>query len=258
MKNARHLPAGFLALAVMTASVVPARAEEGGQATPVVVCPSEAGPHSRLAAKEIARYVFLCTGALPDMSRELPARGNAIVLATAAALGAEAFVIRTERQNGRRVWTISGGSPLGQLYGSYCFAEKLGVRFYLHGDVIPDERLKELPVVNETGQPLFALRGVNPWGSHPFGFDAWGADDYKAICTQLAKMRMNFLGVHCYPEGHPYSEPTVWHGRPGDFDDAGRVKFSYVSRYFNTLLTPAWGDYQPKKTSEYSFGGAWL
>ncbi len=25
--------------------------------------------------------------------------------------------------------------------------------------------------VDETGRPLFELRGVNPWGSHPFGFD---------------------------------------------------------------------------------------
>ena len=68
---------------------------------------------------------------------------------------------------------------------------------------------------------------MNPWGSHPFGFDAWSADDYKAIFTQLAKMRMNFLGIHCYPEGHPYAEPTVWHGLAGDFDAQGRVKASY-------------------------------
>ena len=69
---------------------------------------------------------------------------------------------------------------------------------------------------------------------------------------------MNFLGIHCYPEGHPYAEPTVWHGLADDFDAQGRVKSSYVSRYFNTLLTPAWGDYLPKKTSDYHFGAARL
>jgi hypothetical protein len=110
---------------------------------------------------------------------------------------------------------------VGTLYGAYRFAEKLGVRFYLHGDVIPDERLAAVPDVDETGRPLFALRGLNPWGSHPFGFDAWGTDDYKAIFAQLAKLRMNFLGVHCYPEGHPYAEPTVWLGTRGDFDERG-------------------------------------
>ena len=69
---------------------------------------------------------------------------------------------------------------------------------------------------------------------------------------------MNFLGLHCYPEGHPYAEPTVWHGLAGDFDAKGQVKASYVSRYFNTLLRPAWGDYRPQETSHFSFGGGLL
>jgi hypothetical protein len=124
---------------------------------------------------------------------------------------------------------------------------------------VPDDKIPfALPQLDETHAPLFALRGVNPWGSHPFGFDAWSVDDYKALFTQLAKMRMNFLGLHCYPEGHPYAEPTVWHGLSNEFDAQGRVVRGYVSRYFNTLLTSAWGDYRPKKTSDYSLGGAQL
>ena len=99
---------------------------------------------------------------------------------------------------------------------------------------------------------------MNPWGSHPFGFDAWGADDYKAVFTQLAKLRMNFLGIHCYPEGAPYAEPTVWMGLPGDFDQQGRVKSSYVSHYYNTLEEGHGGPILPKKTSGYSCGGAQL
>ena len=31
-----------------------------------------------------------------------------------------------------------GGDPIGTLYGAYRLAERLGVRFYLHGDVVPD------------------------------------------------------------------------------------------------------------------------
>lgn len=50
----------------------------------------------------------------------------------------------------------------------------------------------------------------------------------------------------------------MWHGLAGDFGASGRVKQSYQSRYFNTLLTPAWGDYLPRRTSDYSFGGALL
>ncbi len=220
-----------------------------------VVCPPDAAPRERLAALEIVRYVYLRTGQLPVL-RQLPATsGETIALErNPSQLGPQEFTIQTR---GQRI-TITGGGDLGVLYGAYRFAELLGVRFYLHGDVIPDERLTAWPEVNETGKPLFAIRGVNPWGWHPFGFDAWSADDYKAIFAQLAKMRMNFLGIHCYPEGHPRAEPTVWHGLAGDFDAEGRVKSSYVSRYFNTLLTSAWGDYLPTKTGDYSFGGALL
>jgi len=34
-----------------------------------------------------------------------------------------------------------------------------------------------------SGKPLFALRGVNLWNSHPFGSDARGTDDDKAVIT---------------------------------------------------------------------------
>ena len=67
------------------------------------------------------------------------------------------------------------------------------------------------------------------------------------------------MGIHCYPEGHPQAEPTVWHGLTGDFDTTGRVNRSYVTRYFNSLVGgKPWGDYLSKRTSEYSFGGALL
>ena len=178
----------------------------------VIVCPEGAPSNVKLAAKEVRRYVYLRTGTLLPLAVRAPA-GSAIVLKTDPALEKQQYRLKTDRP----VLTISGGSDVGVLYGAYAFAEKLGVRFYLHDDVVPDEKIPfQLPILDETRQPLFALRGVNPWGSHPFGFDAWSADDYKAIFTQLAKLRMNFLGIHCYPEGHPYAEPTVWHGLAGE------------------------------------------
>jgi hypothetical protein len=241
----------------------------------VIVVEDSAPALERLAAQEVRRYFFLRTGQRLELAGKVPAGADAIVLGTkdrplarqfldpeaarmVRSLQPQQFVLKTVSGRDPSRVLVVGGDRQGVLYGAYRYAELLGVRFYLHGDVVPDERLKDLPVVNEPGKPLFALRGVNPWGSHPFGFDAWSADDYKAIFAQLAKMRMNFLGIHCYPEGRPYAEPTVWHGLGGDFDASGRVAQSYPSRYFNTLLTPAWGDYLPKQTSDYSFGGALL
>ncbi len=121
-----------------------------------IVCPSQAPARVKLAAKEIRRYVYLRTGKLLPMAQI----GTGVTLQIEPALAAEEFRLQA---TGDRL-SVCGGSDLGVLYGAYRYAELLGVRFYLHGDVIPDERLKELPKATaEISGPLFALRGVNPW-----------------------------------------------------------------------------------------------
>ena len=229
---------------------------EPGRPAATILCPADAPAQVRLAAQEVRRYVYLRTGELLPIS-PLPSTqpAPAISLLLDAGLGTQEYRLKGTG----KTLAISGGSETAVLYGAYAFAEKLGVRFYLHGDVVPDGKMPfQLPPLDETKKPFFELRGLNPWGSHPFGFDAWGTDDYKAVITQLAKMRMNFIGMHCYPEGHPYAEPTVWLGPAGDFDAQGRVKASYVSRYYNTLFKPGWGGYAAKKTADYDFGAAQL
>jgi hypothetical protein len=261
--NTRNLGLNIRLIAVLALLAGLTRAESVGISTS-----KDALDLELLAAQEVSRYVYLRTGALPGKighhgtiviaQKNSPAITDEAVRAASRDLQAQQYVLKTTTSGNKKTWWIVGGDGTGTLYGAYRFAEKLGVRFYLHGDVIPDERLTTIPEMEETGKPLFALRGVNPWGSHPFGFDAWGAEDYKAIFSQLAKMRMNFLGIHCYPEGHPYAEPTVWLGTKDDFDAQGNVKSSYPSHYYNTLVKGTWGPILPKKTSEYSFGGSQL
>ena len=232
-----------LAILLAVACACPAH---GGQ----IMVTTDAPAKVQLAAKEVRRYVYLRTGEL------LPIAGGAgtIQLRVDGALQPQQFRLKSDGKS----LTITGGSDLGVLYGAYAFIEKLGVRFYLHGDVIPDGKIPlVLPVLDETRQPLFELRGINPWGCHPAGMDAWTADDYKAVFAQLAKMRMNFLGIHTYPDGLPFAEPTVWHGLGGDFDAQGRVKFSYASHYFSTLASGFQG-YVEKPTGDYGFGGSLL
>ncbi len=241
---------------ISTASAVSAE-----KPSTTIVCSPKAGFQERLAGLEIRRYVYLRTTELLPLEHRstLPAKGDAIIVAVDSSLQSQQYRLESRIEGNRRVLRITGGSGLACLYGAYRFVERLGVRFYLHGDVVPDERITlKLTDLDETHKPLFELRGLNPWGSHPFGFDLWNTDDYKSHLSQMAKMRMNFIGMHCYPEGHPYAEPTVWEGTDKDFDQQGRVKFSYPSVYYNALFSTRWGGLRPAPTSQYHLGAAAL
>ena len=130
--------------------------------------------------------------------------------------------------------------------------EALGVRFYVHGNVVPDERIPlELPALDEHGKPLFSLRGIQPFHDFFEGPDWWNIDNYKLYLGQMAKMRLNFIGLHNYPS--PGGEPTVWIGPAEDVAPDGSVRRSYPASYVTTAR-PGWGNV-PIKTSDY-VGGA--
>jgi hypothetical protein len=122
---------------------------------------------------------------------------------------------------------------------------------------VPDSSIAlAVPSLDEQGKPLFRLRGIHPFHDFPEGPDWWNADDYKAVIGQLPKLRMNFFGLHTYPEGHPNAEPTVWIGLPEDSRPDGRVTFSYPASYQNTLRGN-WG-YAATSTGAFHFGAAGL
>ena len=197
----------------------------GGHCQLIWVSPSA----ERLAAKEVRRYLYLRTGKLlpisgPFMRRhEIPDQipGGPIIVvavkhgpvlraflsdaklkAAVEGLAAEQYMLKTVQHNGRPVLLVVGGDPMGTLYGAYRLAEHLGVRFYLHGDVVPDKQCRsKCRTWTKSRKPLFALRGIQPFHDFPEGPDWWNRDGYKAVLGQLPKMGMNFFGLHCYPPG---------------------------------------------------------
>ncbi len=245
---------------------------------PKIVVSEDATGLEDFAAREVRRYLYLRTGKLTEVSaasKAAPGQAGLIVVGrkdrpmikdlvwdpaaklSLATLKAQEFWLKTLLVKGRRVWVIAGGDDVGTLYAAYGFAEALGVRFYLHGDVIPDDRLDlPLPVLDDREMPLFDLRGIQPFHDFPEGPDWWNRDDYLSVMAQLPKLRMNFFGLHTYPEGRPNAEPTVWIGRPEETDERGRVSASYPSSYQNTLRGN-WG-YAPRKTSDFVFGAGQL
>jgi len=269
----------FISLASTGCSVN--RQVDANASTVTIVSPYGATTAEYLAAQEVRRYVYLRTGKLLPIVRSdnnLPSNTSFIVVgqkdrpavkrmiaenaeltSTIDSLESQQYLIKTIDSENRQVLLITGGDSIGTLYGAYRFAEHLGVRFYMHGDTIPDEQIAlKIPNLDEKGKPLFNMRGIQPFHDFPEGPDWWNADDYKAVMAQLPKLRMNFFGLHTYPQGGVGPEPTVWIGLPGDFNKDGNVKFSYPSRHFTTAnVTGAWG-YKPTKTSDYTFGAAQL
>jgi hypothetical protein len=238
-----------------------------------VVAPPSPSPMETLAAREVVRYMYLRTGTLlPIVTGQAPASADAIVIirkdqaipatddqtkTAIAALQPQQYIVKTIQLSTGKAVLVCGGDDTGTLYGAYRFAETLGVRFYLHGDVIPDGQIPlKLPEVNETGKPLFDIRGIQPFHDFTEGPDWWNTDDYLAYISQLAKMRMNFIGMHTYPEA-PNTGPEclVWIGQKSECDAQGRVSWSYPSFWASTKQ--AW-DYAPTKTSDFAGGASLL
>ena len=259
---------------------VPSRAEcasDAGKPEPdvVIVCSQEESQLTAFAAREVRRYIYLRTGDLlpivKSAKREdaiiVTRKGGPAMQALAADPGVKKpldglkpddHVLRTVDEGGARRVYLIGGSDTATLYAAYRFAEHMGVRFYLHGDVVPDTPVRlELPELDEHRSPLFELRGIQPFHDFPEGPDWWNTDDYKAIIAQLPKLGMNFFGLHTYPENRPNAEPTVWIGLPEDAGPDGSVAFGYPAIYYNTVLPVGWG-FQAKKTSDYACGAAAL
>jgi hypothetical protein len=240
-----------------------------------------ADPLEMLAAKELRRYWYLTTGeraeirvvadpsALASDEILICTMGTPFALAVegslglpgAADLGEQGFQIASlgDRSTGGTV--IRGGSHLGTLYGAYRFIEAMGVRFYPDGDVIPEAKREiSLPVLTLVESPAFRLRGIQPFHDFPEGPDWWNLDDYKAIISQLAKMRLNFIGFHTYPSrpfrGTSKAEPMVWIGLEDQIADDGQVRSAYPALHFHTG-DETWG-YDSMPTSAYRLGASQL
>ena len=259
----------FLSLSALVVSplVLGAEVQASNPAPKSIAIRQDASPMERLAANEIRRYVYLRTGTLLPVMPGTK-EGDRIVVSSKNAgfcgalgkdLGAQQFTLKTDTENGRRVWRIVGGDDLGALYGAYRFAEAaLGIHFSIEGDAVPDERLSGVwPEVNETAKPKFALRGLVPFHDFNVGPDWWNLQDYENVLTQMTKMRMNFMGLHTYPSWNSSSGPeaNVWIGLPEDVDAQGNVRSGYEA---GVVTTRRGWKVAPYRTSQYASGASLL
>ena len=246
----------------------------------VIFTSPDASKQEDLAAKEVRRYIYQRTGHLIpiiDNKNDIASFQSTIIITTYGSgfyrtvcpsevkdevkdLKKEGYYVKTITTDNNKLHYIVGADHTGTLYGSYIFAGNLGVRFALHGDIIPDEKIdiENIPDVNEKGEPVFEKRGLLPFHDFPEGPDWWTTDDWKSVITQLVKLRMNFIGLHTYPKGSLGPEPTVWIGLPEDCNEDGTVKIGDKTSWHNTQRYGPYGLYLPQKTSEFNFGGGMI
>ena len=232
----------------------------------VIVIRRDASAPEWLAANEVRRYIYLRTGKVLPVKKGVT-RGDRIVVSCKSRpfcgdlgqdLGPQQFTLKTVQGDDQTSWWVVGGDETGTLYGAYRLVEKLGVRFALDEDILPDEPLSaDWPVLDETGKPRFALRGLQPFHDFSVGPDWWNLQDYQNVLSQMAKLRMNFIGLHTYPSWNPSTGPeaNVWIGLPEDVDAQGNVKKAYEAGVMTTRR--GWA-VTPYPTSKYASGASLL
>ena len=244
-----------------------------------IILPEKASPVEQLAARLTRLFIYQRTGSLYDIVQpwrgRISEKSSMIIISAATNInnlkipfdGDVMQKIYSLKGDDFLLWTIEGNTdvptivicgatPISTVYGAVRFGELLGIRFYLDDDSVPDYQLEKFPAPREICRPLFQIRGIQPFHDFPEGPDWWNADDYKAVLGQLIKLKMNFIGLHTYPEARPNAEPTVWIGLPEDIGDNCAVKFAYPASFQNTIRGN-WG-YSKKNTSNFNFGASLL
>ena len=224
-----------------------------------------AGPLERLAASELARYAADVFGLNAEHGVEADGSASLTFLVGAAerpivreatslpVLSDQGILLRTvEESSGTRTVLVCGGSERATLWAVYELAERWGVRFLLHEDVLPEGRAADLdeiapPDLDVAQEPALKIRTWRAVNSLAFGPISWGVADYRRILGQLAKLKFNrvliniwsfqpFLDPVCRGVRRTSAHPWFGYSYPITEDMIGREAFEDRSEFWNPDL----------------------
>ncbi len=215
------------------------------------------------AASELSRYLDKLFGvdAVPSEAAEglfdelfligSPSTNPAVAEATGersfSYVSEQGIVIRRCKLGGSDALVLGGGSARATLWAVYELVEEWGVRYLLHGDVLPEQRTFELPHLTTVMQPNLTIRQWRVVNDFACGPESWGIEDYKPVIDQLAKLKINRIYAFVWPY-HPFvhyevrgvtrNSGTLWFGDryPVDEDTVGRQVFGDVTEFWNPDL----------------------
>ena len=116
-------------------------------------------------------------------------------------LSDQGYVLRPVEFDNRPMFQVGGGSAKATMWAVYDLVERWGVRYQLHGDLLPDHpgrmRLPKQDILCEPDLKWRAFRTYNDFANNEC---TWAAADYQMLIDQLAKMRMNSIVVVSRPQ----------------------------------------------------------
>jgi len=191
-----------------------ASAQEAAPAAAVVIG-ARATPLERFAAEELCGYLQKLyeiksqpVDAVPQASSVIFLLGdpdtNPVIAQALAAdgwprLSDQGIVLKRGRLKDKPALVVGGGSPKATLWAVYELAERWGVRYLLHGDVLPDNAGPlRLPAEDVVKEPLFPIRQWRVVNDFACGPESWGMVDYRPLLDQLAKLKFNRILISTY------------------------------------------------------------
>lgn len=185
----------------------------GAPAEPGIVVGPSAPELELYAAGQLRSYLVRLYGGEPSLARTprpssihilvgSPSSNPAVAraLPTWPKLSDQGIVLKSASLDGTPAIVLGGGSPAATLWAVYEFLERLGVRFLLEKDVLPEKPAvfppANLDVIREPQLRFRSYRGVNDLAT---SLVFYGLKDYRHLIDQLAKLKFNVFYVQTYP-----------------------------------------------------------
>ena len=233
--------------------------------TATVVIGKNASELERYAGAELCRYLrelfeirASLTTSADDSARNvfligMPSTNPLIAGKAFPESSDQTIVLKSIMLGDRHALIVGGGSPKATLWAVYQLVERSGVRYLLHGDVLPPHKKFAMPTLDVTEEPLLRVRQWRVLNEHAMGPISWGIADYRPLIDQLAKLRFNRLLLYIWP-GQPFlplehkgitqTSGTLFFGNhyPITSDMVGRSLFGNQREFWNPDLPEPGGD----------------
>jgi hypothetical protein len=112
---------------------------------------------------------------------------------------AGSFALRALPEGGGWIVDVVARDDQGLLNGVYDLLQRLGVRFYLDGEVVPRTLdLDGLRALDVEVQPRLDVRGIAPLHDFLNGPSVYSFEDWRDLLIRARRMRMNLLVLNSY------------------------------------------------------------